>query len=161
MRVDLDGLENQTPPPGDDQTPQSIASSQTVVGTSADPNTGYRTSFKRKRDNSPSDFTRSVRPFVAGSDGDSLPHYLTVSPAVHCLPSHIECEYRSLKAGNRSCSKSRVYPTRFSKTTIIGKVIPGVCCGRWCGYTACTPVGVLPRKHAAIFWGRMQWLVLM
>lgn len=87
-----------------------------MVETSAGPSTGYRTLFKRKRENSPSDFARSVRPFVAGSDGDSLPHYLTVSPAVLCLPSCVECKYRSLKAGNQSCSKSRVYPTCFSKT---------------------------------------------
>lgn len=82
VRLDLDGLESQTPLLGDSQTPQSFTSSQTLVEATADPNTGRRTSFKRKRDDSPSDFARNVRPFLAGSDGDSLPHYLTVSPAV-------------------------------------------------------------------------------
>lgn len=81
-RLDQAGLESQTPLPGDTQTPQSFTSSQTLVEATADPNAGRRTSFKRKRDDSPSDFARNVRPFVAGSDGDSLPHYLTVSPAV-------------------------------------------------------------------------------
>lgn len=80
LRLDLECLENYTPPLGDDRTPQSLASSQTVVGTSADPNTGYRSSYKRKRDDSPSDCEHNVRSFVVGSDGDSLPHYLTVSP---------------------------------------------------------------------------------
>lgn len=85
--LDLDGPETQTPSPCDDQTPQSFASSQTLAGSTADPNTGRRTSFKRKRDNSPSDFARNVRPFVAGSDGEVAPHYLTVSPAVLPLSS--------------------------------------------------------------------------
>jgi hypothetical protein len=106
------------PSPGDDQMPQSLASSQTVVGTSVDPGTGYRTSFKRKRDNSPSDFARNLQPFVAGSDGDSLPHYLTVSPAVPWLFSHIECEYRFLKVGNQFCSKSGVCLACFGKPTV-------------------------------------------
>jgi hypothetical protein len=106
------------PSPGDDQMPQSLASSQTVVGTSVDPGTGYRTSFKRKRDNSPSDFARNLQPFVAGSDGDSLPHYLTVSPAVPWLFSHIECEYRFLKVGNQFCSKSGVCLACFGGPTV-------------------------------------------
>ncbi|KAF9652372.1 hypothetical protein BDM02DRAFT_3183762 [Thelephora ganbajun] len=67
---DLEGL--------DDQTPQSVTSSQTAVGTSADPSIGYQTSYKRKRSNSLLDSTRNVQPFVAGSNGDNLPHYLTV-----------------------------------------------------------------------------------
>ena len=78
-RLDLEVPENHTPPSGDDQTPLSHTSSQTLVGTSADPDTGSRTSSKRKRDDSPSDCARNIRFFVAGGDGDSLPHYLTVS----------------------------------------------------------------------------------
>lgn len=80
--LDLEGVEGQTPPSGDDQSPQSLASSQTVVGTSVDLNTGHRASYKRKRGDSPSDSARNTRPFVAGSDGDSLPHDLTVGPAI-------------------------------------------------------------------------------
>ena len=82
MYSGLDGLENQMTLSDDGETPQSLASSQTVVGTSVDSNTGCRTSFKRKRDISPSDCGHNVRPFAAGGDGDSLPHYLTVSPVV-------------------------------------------------------------------------------
>jgi len=118
MSLDLDDFENKTPLPSNDQAPRSLASSQTVVGTSVDPNAGYRTSFKRKRGNSPSDFARDVRPFVAGSDGDNLPHYLTVSPAVLRLSSRVKCEYRFLKAGNRFCSKLRVYLACFSERTV-------------------------------------------
>ena len=81
LRSDPEPPENRTPPSGDGQTPQSHTSSQTLVGTSAEPDTGYRTSFKRKRGDSPSDSARNVRFFVAGADGDSLPHYLTVSLA--------------------------------------------------------------------------------
>ena len=88
MFADLDSLENQMALLGD---PPSLASSQTAVGTSVDSNTGCWTSSKRKRDDSPSDYARYVRPFVAGSDGDSIPHYLTVSPVVLWLFSHIEC----------------------------------------------------------------------
>ena len=66
----------------DSQTPYSLESTQTVIGTSADANTGYRTSFKRKRDTSPLDSEHNTRVCMAGGDGDSLPHYLTVSPAV-------------------------------------------------------------------------------
>ena len=87
-----------SPPSGDGQTPTSHTSSQTVVGTSADPNTGYRTSFKRKRDDSPSDSTRNVRLLVPGGDGDSLPHYLTVSPAICSSSSLAERQGRFLKA---------------------------------------------------------------
>ena len=82
VRLDLDSLESQALPPGDGQTPQSLASSQTMVGTSVGSNAVCQTSSKRKRDGSPSDYARNVRPFVAGSDGDSLPHHLTVSPSV-------------------------------------------------------------------------------
>ena len=79
-RSDPEVLDNQTSF-GDAQTPTSHTSSQTVVGTSADPDTGLRTSFKRKRDESPADSGHNFRPFVAGGDGDSLPHYLTVGLA--------------------------------------------------------------------------------
>lgn len=118
MHSDPDGPENQICLPGDDQMPQSLASSQTAVGTSVGSNTGCSASFKRKRDISPSDCARNVRPFVAGSDGDSLPHYLTVSPVLLQLFSHIECECRFLKAGNPFCSKSKVCLTYLSKLTV-------------------------------------------
>jgi len=101
-RLDQEVPENQTPPSGDGQTPPSHTSSQTLVGTSADPDTGYRTSFKRKRDDSPSDSARNVRDFVAGGDGDSLPHYLTVSSAAFLRFPHAE-----VNAGPR---RLEVYP---------------------------------------------------
>lgn len=106
MYSDLDDFEDRTPPSGDEQTSQSQMSSQTVVGTSADPDT---VSFKRKRDISPSDCARSLRPFMAGSDGDNLPHYLTVSPNILRLFSYVEFECRFLKAGNLFYSKPKVY----------------------------------------------------
>lgn len=87
--LDPDGPETQIPSPCDGQTPLSFTSSQTLADSTTDPNTGRRTSFKRKRDDSLSDFARNVRPFVAGSDGDGLPHYLTVSPAVLPLSSRV------------------------------------------------------------------------
>ena len=86
--LDLECLAFRTPASDDDRTPQSLASSQTVVGTSLDPNTGD----KRKRAGSPSDSARNNRPFVAGSDGcyDNSstsvpsPHHLTVGPTTLC-----------------------------------------------------------------------------
>lgn len=96
-----------TPPSDDDQAPGSHASSQTVVGSSTDPNTGDRTSSKRRRDTSPSDSARSPRPFVAGSPGDSLPQYLTVGPATLISFSHVKHECRFLRAGRLFCSKPR------------------------------------------------------
>lgn len=69
---DLKDLDVQTPS-------ESLMSSQTVIGTSSDLSAGCQTSSKRKRANSLSDCTRNVQRFVTGSNGDSLPHYLTVS----------------------------------------------------------------------------------
>lgn len=64
------------------QSPQSLASSQTVIGASTDLDGGRQTSFKRKRGNSTSDCERNVKPFLAESSGHSVPHYLTVSLAM-------------------------------------------------------------------------------
>ena len=55
---------------------------------------------------------------MAGSDGDNLPHYLTVSPAVLWLFSHVKCKYRFLKVENQFCSKLRVYLTCFGEPTL-------------------------------------------
>ena len=79
---------------GHGQTPQSFTPSRMLV------RTRRRTSFRRKRDSSPSYVARNVRPVVAGSDGDSLPHHLTAGPAVSELSPRIQCGCSSLKAGN-------------------------------------------------------------
>jgi hypothetical protein len=76
--LDPETFENQTLI-GDSQTPQSFTSSQTMIGVSADLSAGCHMPFKRKRSHSSLDYVRNVKPFVAGSNGDNLPHYLTVS----------------------------------------------------------------------------------
>jgi len=135
--------EDHTPPSGDGQTPQSYTSSQTLVGTSADPDTGYRTSSKRKRDDSPLDPGRNIRSFVAGSDGDSLPHYLTVSPAAFLLFPHAEWEYRFPRAGSISCGRLRVPKTFWWSN---GQQ-PGLYLGCALGVDPDTPVGPQSRDH--------------
>ena len=99
-------------------TPITYGSSQTLVETSPDPDARGRTSSKRKRDGSPLDSTRNARSFVAGGDGDSLPHYLTVSPTLFSRFPHAECRYRFPRAGSLSCGKLRAHKAYFDGLTV-------------------------------------------
>ena len=79
--------------------------SRTSVETTADPNAGRQTSFNRKRDDSPSDFAHNARPF---GDGNSLSHYLTVSPDALLSSSYTQRGCGFLNAGNMFCGQPTI-----------------------------------------------------